>query len=120
MSFSVDLWNGFKKIQYALSVKQKSTKLLLDILASYSSLEKEYCKGLDNLITELQCIKEIQCPNSVLDESINLLMFLFIEENEKHKKNFDNINKNIFEIKEELNKINKNVTPIFPGQLQNI
>ena len=71
MSFNVDLWNGFDIIKNEFSTYQKKLKKLIDILTSYSLIQKEYFKGLDNLYNEIKETKDVQKPNSLLDESIN-------------------------------------------------
>ena len=119
MSFSVDLWNGFDIIKSGFSSNQRSVKQLFDILTSYSLLQKEYCKGLENIIKEIKETKEIQNPNTLLDESINFLMSSFIEEEKIYKTHYENINKNIKELKEELEKIKNNINPCFTENLQN-
>ena len=120
MSFSVDLWDGFDVIKTGFSLNQRSVKQLFDILTSYSLLQKEYCKGLENIIKEIKESKELQNPNSLLDESLNLLMSSFIEEEKIYKAHYENINKNITELNEELDKIKTQINPYFTENLQNI
>ena len=116
MSFSCDLWNGFDVIKSAFTTNQKNVKTLLDILNSYSLLQKDYYKGISNIIQE---IKEIINPNSILEESINLLLFSFNEENELHKIYSDNLNKIINNLKEELEKITNQINTYFNENIKN-
>ena len=108
MSFSTDLWHGFDIIKSGFSSIHKKIKQIIDILTIYSSLQKEYCKGLEKLDKEIKDIedKDIEKKNSFLDESLNLLLSSFKQESEKYKNYYNNIDKNIDELKETLDKIN--------------
>ena len=116
MSFSVDLWNGFDIIKSAFSSNIKGVKTLIDILNSYSNLQKDYYKGLSNITKE---IKQIQNPSSIIDESINLLLLSFSEESETLKNYYDNITKNINQLKEELEIIKNQINHFFNENIQN-
>mgnify|MGYP006873018918 CR=1 FL=1 len=116
MSFSIDLWNGFDIIKSSFTSNNKRMKQILDILTLYSSLQKEYCKGLDNLYKEA---KEYNLSNNFLDESINSLINSFKVESDKHKMHCNNINRNISEIKEKFDKIKSTVASYLNDSLQN-
>jgi len=116
MSFSTDLWNGFDIIKSSFITNNKRMKQILDILTLYSSLQREYCKGLDNLYKEA---KEYNLSNTFLDESINSLINSFKVESDKHKMHCNNINKNIAEIKEKFDKIKSSITSYLNDNLQN-
>ena len=116
MSFSIDLWNGFDIIKSSFISNNKRMKQILDILTLYSSLQREYYKGLDNLYKEA---KEYNLSNTFLDESINSLINSFKVESDKHKMHCNNINKNITEIKEKFDKIKSTVTSYLNDSLQN-
>ena len=121
MSFSIDLWNGFDIIKSSFSLNYKRVKQILDILTLYSSVQKEYYKSLENLFKESKEIKEkdIQRSNSLLDDSLYLLIFSFRAESDKIKNHYNNINKNITEIRDKLEKIKLQITPFFAENLQN-
>ena len=119
MSFSVDLWNGFDYIKTAFSLNNKRVKQIVDILTSYSNIEKEYYKGLDNLYKETKESKDFQKSNSLLDDTIYLLICSLKTESDKHKTFYNNINKNIIEVKEKLDKIKLQITPYFTENIQN-
>ena len=119
MSFSVDLWDGFDKIKTAFSLFQRSINYIMDILSSYSLLQKGYHEGLENLFKKTMDIKEISSPNTFLNEIINLLMFSLLEESQKCKDNFNNITHNINEIKKSLEEIKMKITTYFNENIQN-
>ena len=119
MSFSVDLWDGFDRIKTAFSLYPRSINYIMDILSSYSLLQKGYLEGLENLFKKTMEIKEISSPNNFLNEIINLLMFSFLEESQKCKENNDNITHNINEIKKSLEEIKMKVTTYFTENIQN-
>ena len=110
MSFSIDLWHGFDVIKSGFSSIHKKIKQILDILTIYSSLQKEYCKGLEDLHKEIKDNgdkdKDIQNQNSLLDESLLLLLSSLKEESEKYKNYYNNVNKIIDQLKEALDKMN--------------
>ena len=116
MSFGIDLWNGFDIIKSSFISNNKRMKQILDILTLYSSLQRDYCKGLDSLYKEA---KEHNLSNTFLDESINSLINAFKVESDKHKMHCNNINKNITEIKEKFDKIKSTVTSYLNECLQN-
>ena len=116
MSFSIDLWNGLDIIKSSFTSNNKRMKQILDILTLYSSLQREYYKGLDNLYKEA---KEYNLSNTFLDESINSLINLFKAESDKHKIHCNNINKNIAEIKEKFEKIKSTATSYLNDSFQN-
>ena len=118
MSFNIDLWNGYDIIKSSFSLNHKRVKQLLDILFSYSSVQKEYYKSLDNLYKEIKESKDFQKSNSLLDDSISLLISSFKVESEKIKNHYNFINKNITEIKEKLDKIKIQIAPYFTENLQ--
>ena len=119
MSFNVDLWNGFDIIKNEFSVNKKRVKLILDILTSYSNIQKEYCKGLDNLYKEIKESKDFFKSNFLLDESINLLIKSFKIECEKNKSIYNNTMKNILDLKEKLERIKMQISPYFTENIQN-
>lgn len=119
MSFNVDLWNGFDIIKNEFSTYQKRLKKLIDILTSYSLIQKEYFKGLDNLYNEIKETKDVQKPNSLLDESINLLIKSLKVEIHKNKILYNNITKNLNEIREKLEKVKEQISPYFLENIQN-
>ena len=119
MSFNVDLWNGFDIIKNEFSTYQKRLKKLIDILTSYSLIQKEYFKGLDNLYNEIKEAKDVQKSNSLLDESIILLIKSFKVEIHKNKILYNNLTKNLNEIKEKLEKIKAQISPYFLENIQN-
>ena len=122
MSFSVDLWNGFDVIKNEFSINHKKIKQILDILTSYSSLLKDYYKNLDNLykeISESKDIKDIQKSNSLLDDSITLLIQSIKIEGEKNKNIYDKICENITEIKGQLDKVKTQIPPYFNENIKN-
>ena len=116
MSFSIDLWNGLDIIKSSFTSNNKRMKQILDILTLYSSLQREYCKGLDNLYKEA---KEYNLSNTFLDETINSLINLFKAESDKHKIHCNNINKNIAEIKGKFEKIKSTATSYLNDSFQN-
>ena len=119
MSFSVDLWNGFDIIKSSFSGTQKKVKLILDIMTSYANAQKEYYKSLDILHKELRESKEIPTTNTLFDDSINLLINSFKAESELLKCFYNNLTKNINELKENLEKIKLEIVPYFTEHLQN-
>ena len=119
MSFSIDLWDGFDRIKTAFSLYPRSINYIMDILSSYSLLQKGYLEGLENLFKKTMEIKEISSPNNFLNEIINLLMFSFLEESQKCKDNNDNITHNINEIKKSLEEIKMKATTYFTENIQN-
>jgi hypothetical protein len=116
MSFSIDLWNGFDIIRTSFNSNNKRMKLILDILTLYSSLQREYCKGLDNLYKEA---KEYNLSNTFLDETINSLINSFKIESDKLKIHCNNISKNIVDIKEKFDKIKLSTTFYLNDSQQN-
>ena len=122
MSFSVDLWNGFYIIKNEFFLNQKRIKQILDILTSYSSVQKEYYKSLDNLYKEAKEIKEskdLQNSDSLLDDSIYLLICSFKSESDKIKSHYNYMSKLINEIREKSDKIKLQIVPYFTENIQN-
>ena len=56
MSFCVDLWNGFDDIKEKFRNTHRQIKYFNRMLNEYITLEKEYCKNLDNLYKEFKDI----------------------------------------------------------------
>ena len=122
MSFSVDLWNGFDIIKNEFSINQKRIKQILDILTSYSLVQKEYYKSLDNLYKETKEIKEskdLQNSDSLLDDSIYILICSFKSECDKIKNHYNYMCKLITEIREKAEKIKLQISPYFTENIQN-
>ena len=118
MSFSVDLWNGFDIIKSSIFLNHKRVKQLLDILSLYSSIQKEYIKSLENLYKNIENFHR-ESNNSILDDSIFILITSIKIESEIHKRCYNNISKNITEAKEKLEKIKIQITPYFNDNIQN-
>ncbi len=119
MSFGVDLWNGFDIIKNEFSINYKRIKQILDMLTSYSLVLKEFCKGLDNLYKEVKEMKDSIKSNSLLDDSVILLLNSFKIECENTKVFHNNIIKNLCETKEKLEKIKIQISPYFTENIQN-
>ena len=119
MSFSVDLWDGFDKIKFAFSSYQRSINYMMDILSSYSLLQKGYHEGLESLFKKTMEIKEISSPNSFLNEILSLLMFSLLEESNKSKDICDIITNSIIEIKKSLEAIKTKISTYFTENIQN-
>ena len=119
MSFSVDLWDGFGKIKTSFSFYQRSITYMMNILSSYSLLQKGYYEGLENLFKKTMEVKEISSPNSFLNEMLSLLMFSFLEESNKSKDNYDIITNTITEIKKYLEIIKAKISTYFEENIQN-
>ena len=119
MSFSVDLWNGFDIIKNEFSINQKRIKQILDILSSYSYIQKDYFKNLDNLYKEIKESKDVQKSNSLLDDSINLLIKSIKIESEKNKNIYNKICENITEIKGKLDIMKTQIATYFNENIQN-
>ena len=119
MSFSIDLWNGFDIIKSSFYLNSKRIKQALDILTSYSLVQKDYYKGLDNLYKEIKETKEINKSNSLLDDTINSLIYSIKAESDIYKNHYNNTTRSISEIKEKLDIIKATVSPYFNDNLQN-
>ena len=119
MSFSVDLWNGFEIINSAISIHQNTVKQVFHILTSYSSLLKQYYKGLENLYNETKQLDESEENKSPLEDPLNVFKYSIKEESEKIKNLYDNIIKNINELKQEYDKIESKITPYFKSNNKN-
>ena len=118
MSFCVDLWNGFDIIKSSIFLNHKRVKQLLDILTIYSTIEKEYIKSLENLYKNNENISK-ESNNSNLDNSLFVFITSLKIESEIHKRFYNNITKNLTEIKEKLEKIKIQITPYFNENIQN-
>ena len=109
MSFSVDLWNGFDIINSTISLHKKIVKQIFYIITTYSSLQKEYYQGLDNLYNEIKPSNEENENQSLIEQSLNILINSIKEESEKHKNHYDNIINNINELKIEYDKFESQI-----------
>ena len=119
MSFSVDLWNGFDIIKSSISLNFKRTKQILDILSSYSYILKEYYKGLDNLYKVANESKVSSKPNSLLDDSIQLIISSFKDESESIKEHYNYIYKYLNEFREKIDNIKLKVELVLTEHIQN-
>ena len=119
MSFSVDLWDGFDSIKEAFSSNCKVLKNLLNILTSYSNVIKDYCSGLDNLSKEFSELKEPPKVNSILEESIELLLSSFQKEKDIIKTHYEGLINKINEIQDEMNTLIQQTPAYFEQNIKN-
>lgn len=110
MSFRVDLWNGFDKIKSSFISNIKKLNLLNEILSQYSSYIKEYSINLIDLYqtTQESLLKE----DSILDDSLKLLIASFKLESELYKNHFDLISSNIKDVKKKIEQIKYDISQL--------
>ena len=105
MSFSVDLWNGFSIIKEEIYINHRNLKDVLNIIILYYNLQNQYYKDLENL-SKIINEKRVKIQNSFISNIVDSFIQSFMKESEIYKKNLDNLNKNINDIKKEYDTIN--------------
>ena len=94
MSFCVDLWNGFEIIKEKFTTTHRHIKSFNKLINGLVSIEKEYCKNLDNIYKEFKDTGNLEYP---IEQSRIRIIEMIDFESKKRKEFINYVNKNIID-----------------------
>ena len=94
MSFCVDLWNGFEIIKEKFTTTHRQIKSFNKLINSLINLEREYCRGLDNIYKEFKDTGNLEYP---IEQSRIRIIEMIDFESKKRKDFINYVNKNIID-----------------------
>ena len=119
MSFRVDLWNGFDIIKDSIYLNRKKVKQFIEFLSSYLSIQKDYYKNLETLCIEANESKDLPKSNSLLENSIQLLITSFKKESNSIKEHYCYLSKYLNEFRKRIEKVKSDTSTYFAENNQN-